>query len=671
MGATKPGGAAAPSGGVTPSRTITRVVLDVRLPQLDRLLDYEVPEGMEIAPGVRVRVPLGSGGRLQAGWVAEMSTQTDFVGTLAQVAEVVSPVRVLTGELWELARSVADRQAGAAADILRLAISPRAVRVENQWLASEHHAPDVGSSPEVPAVPESYSDTDWERLLLAGGRTALTLPWGVVPTSVTEDVPRGYDVLARLAATLLTRGESTILCVPDWRDRDLMLRALGEYLSADQVVEWSAEQTPSERYRNYLRCLEERPVVVVGARHCVYAPLSPLGALVVLSESDTSHQEPLAPYPHTRDVALTRQQQSQCRLVFADWSPSVDVIRLVDLHYLHPVEPRRDLRPAIIPTALTTASQEAPAPGRIPSLAHRGVSEALGKGPVLVQVFRAGFAPALACEGCGEIKRCERCAGPLRAPRAGSAGECSWCGKPAIRRPCPDCQHTGIRPVGHGVERTVAELGKAFPRVPVVHSDGEHPVLDVSPRPALVVATRGSEPVAQGGYRAVLLLDGDRMLQRVSVGAAEETFRAWEWAASLASADAPIYLTDVEGPAVHAFVAGATAEALRRELAERRALRLPPAIRIASVSGPGDVVRAVVTECEKLAGGIDSLGPVSLGQGRVRSILRFGYQDGLTVAKFLRAAVIERSLGRSNASNRLRVVLDDRQAFDEFTRTTD
>jgi primosomal protein N' (replication factor Y) (superfamily II helicase) len=669
VGETKPGGAAAPSGRITPPRVIARVVLDVRLPQLDRLLDYAVPQGMDLTPGVRVRVPLGSGGRLQAGWVVDITAQTEFVGSLAEVAEVVSPVRVLTAGLWQLARTVADRQAGAAADILRLAIAPRAVRVENQWLAQEHNPPTA--PPEIPPIPGSYSEADWEKILVPGGKTALTLPGGVTPTSVAEDVPRGHDVLARLATTLLAQGESAIVCVPDWRDRKLILRALGEYLSPEQIVEWSADHTPSERYRNYLRCLEGNALVVVGARHAVYAPVSPLGALVVLNESDTSHQEPLAPYPHTRDIALTRQQQSQCRLVFADWSPSVDLIRLIDLHYLDQVQPRRDHRPAIIPTALTTASTQPPSPGRIPSLAHRGVSEALKDGPVLVQVFRAGFAPALACEGCGEIKRCDRCGGPLRAPHAGSVGACSWCGKPAIRRPCTYCQQTGVRPMGHGVERTVAELGKAFPRVPVVHSDGEHPVLDVSPRPALVVATRGSEPVAQGGYRAVLLLDGDRMLQRVSVGAAEETFRGWEWAASLASPNAPIYLTDVEGPAVHAFVAGATAEALRGELAERRALRLPPAIRVASVSGPGDVVRAVVAECETLAAGIDSLGPVSVGPGRVRSILRFGYQEGGAVAKLLRAAVIERSLGRSNASNRLRVVLDDRQAFDEFTRATD
>ena len=41
------------------SARIARVLVDSPLPQLDRLLDYEIPEGMDgVEPGVRVIVPL-------------------------------------------------------------------------------------------------------------------------------------------------------------------------------------------------------------------------------------------------------------------------------------------------------------------------------------------------------------------------------------------------------------------------------------------------------------------------------------------------------------------------------------------------------------------------------------------------------------------------------------
>ena len=53
-------------------------------------------------------------------------------------------------------------------------------------------------------------------------------------------------------------------------------------------------------------------------------------------------------------------------------------------------------------------------------------------------------------------------------------------------------------------------------------------MLDTVPgRPALVVATPGAEPVAEGGYAAALLLDGDALLGRRDLRAEEEALRRW------------------------------------------------------------------------------------------------------------------------------------------------
>lgn len=52
---------------------VARVLLDSPLPQLDRLLDYAVPDALrdEVRPGVRVRVPLRTGGRIADAFVVE------------------------------------------------------------------------------------------------------------------------------------------------------------------------------------------------------------------------------------------------------------------------------------------------------------------------------------------------------------------------------------------------------------------------------------------------------------------------------------------------------------------------------------------------------------------------------------------------------------------------
>lgn len=407
--------------------------------------------------------------------------------------------------------------------------------------------------------------------------------------------------------------------------------------------------------------------MVIGQRHAVYQPVGELGLLLVLSESDDSHREPLAPYPHTRDVALMRAQQSGCALVFADWVTGVDMTRLVDMGYLTPVTPTTRERPTVIPTALTVQGQQGPTPGRLPSLAYRAVSDALTDGPVLVQVFRSGFAPGLACTTCRERIRCEGCGGPVTASSPTARRSCSWCGVASTPRPCAECGGTAVVPIGHGVGRTRTELGKAFPKVPVIQADGDHPTLEVSDKPALVVATRGSEPVALGGYRAVLLLDGDKMLQRSSLGALEETLRGWEWAASLAAPGAAVYVTDVDGPVVHAFAAGAHRDLMAKELRERRELRLPPAVRIVSVTGPASTVAEVASDIVDAFPGSDVLGPVRLDDDRVRSVVRFSYAVGADVARELRAAVISRALSKTPAAKRLRIVLDDLAALDQIS----
>ena len=89
-----------------------------------------------------------------------------------------------------------------------------------------------------------------------------------------------------------------------------------------------------------------------------------------------------------------------------------------------------------------------------------------------------------------------------------------------------------------GSTRTGEELGRAFPGVPVVVSGAReaHGVVDeVDGTPRLVVATPGAEPVAEGGYRAVLLLDGGALSSRPDLGAGGEALRQWSNAVALAA----------------------------------------------------------------------------------------------------------------------------------------
>jgi primosomal protein N' (replication factor Y) len=163
----------------------------------------------------------------------------------------------------------------------------------------------------------------------------------------------------------------------------------------------------------------------------------------------------------------------------------------------------------------------------------------------------------------------------------------------------------------------------------------------------------------------VLLLDAAAMLQRDSLGALEESVHAWEHAVSYAADDGLCYVTDLEGAPAMALAAGTWTQLLRHELSQRVALKLPPALRIASLTGPSKDVEAVRDAVISLSPQVDSLGPVSLADGAVLTVIRFPYALGESVVRELASWRQKMASGpRRTMEERVKVVVDDPLALD-------
>ncbi|WP_382310445.1 primosomal protein N' [Herbiconiux sp. UC225_62] len=662
-------------------------MLESPLPQLDRLFDYLVPAALvpDAHAGVRVKVPLRSAGRTARGYVIELAEQGDYGGSLSEIDEIVSPLPVLTPEVWALARRLADRAAGSACDIVRLAIPPRFVRVEKAFLARQGAAggaPAEPSGPPVAGVLTGYSGSDAAHLAEPGARAAIDAIATVVPVRTADGVDHtvGHWALtvAELAASVFRGGESVIVAVPDYRDQISLEQALSHLGVGNAVVPLDARQARNDRYAHFLTALDGAPHIVVGNRSSIYAPVSHLGLIVIWDEGDSLQSEPLAPYVHVRDAALVRQEQSGCRLAFVSHSRSTEVERLVELGFLHQVFPAPRYLPRVVPTAEQDDADAPQNAARIPTAAWQVARKALESGPVLVQVARPGYAPVLACQTCNAPAACTVCGGPLHVGRAGQRPSCTLCGAIAANWTCSHCQGTRYRFASIGAGRTADELGRAFPGVRVIVSDGERTVLTVDARPALVVATRGAEPVASGGYRAVLLLDGPRMLARESLRVAEDCLRWWSNAIALSAPRAPNVLVGVGGELAKALVTWQQEAVAGSELGDRRRLRFPPAVRIATVTGAADTVATALTDLRALLSDeewakMDTLGPVPVDDGGVRAIVRFDYAVGGAVARHLRALVVKNVTSRRAKAGRgpgyrppptLRVRFDDSEIME-------
>ncbi|HEY9358491.1 MAG TPA: primosomal protein N', partial [Arthrobacter sp.] len=488
-------------------------------------------------------------------------------------------------------------------------------------------------------------------------------------------------LLAQAVAAVRASGRGALVVVPDYRDLDRLEKALGEVLPASDIARLTADDGPTARYRNFLRVLDGSARVAIGTRSAAFAPVRDLGLVACWDDGNDLHIEQRAPYAHARDVLLLRAGQEGTACLMAGHTRSTELQRLVETGWATPIDAERPALRATVPRVLNTADsfeQERDPLARIarlPGAAWRAAKEGLERGPVLVQVARAGYAPSLVCETCREPARCGSCQGPLAvAGASGSAAlpQCRWCSTPAPDWQCSHCGGRRLRKGATGVLRTAEELGRAFPGKAVVTSSGDHIKTDVGSAKALVVATVGAEPVAEGGYAAALLLDGDSLLRRENLRAGEDTVRRWFNAAALvrpASEGGLVVITAADTAAVGALLRWDPAGYAQRELALRVELQLPPAVRIASVTGPRAAVVHFTESAEKqlTAAGVDlrtagpapvllvgAASPQRVGED-VRTLLFFPYGQAATVTRVLRAARAAAAAKRSEEPVQLRL----------------
>ncbi len=642
---------------------VARVCVDTPLAHLDRPFDYQVPAELDAAaaPGVRVRVRFA--GRLVDGWLLERAEGSDHPGKLGWLERVVSAEPVLSPQVAALTRAVADRCAGTMRDVLRLAVPPRHARTE-----AEPGTP-AAASPQRPAA------DGWARYArgpafldaLAQGRAAHAC-WQALPG---EDWPAR---LAEAAVTVAAAGRGALLVLPDHRDTARVHAAVAALAGPDAVVALAAELGPAERYRRWLAVRRGAVRIVVGTRAAAFAPVAELGLMVLWDDGDDLHAEPRAPYPHTRLVLGQRTVLASAALLVAGHARTAETQLSIDTGWAHEIVAPRDVVRAAAPrvTAIgeddtQLARDPAARAARLPSVAFEAARAALGRDrPVLVQVPRRGYVPALACGQCRTPARCRRCAGPLALPgdAGGPAPACRWCGATEAGYRCPTCGSRRLRAVVVGARRTAEELGRAFPGVPLRSSGGGEVLPDVPPGPALVIATPGAEPLAR--YGAALLLDAAALLARPDLRAAEEALRRWMTAAAMVEPATEggrvVVVAEASLAPVQALIRWDSAGHAAAELAARTELGFPPAVRMAAVDGVPDVLAGLEAAME-LPAGAELLGPVPLPLSRAESesererlLIRVPRAEGRALAAALAALQAGRSARK--LPDPLRVELD-------------
>ncbi|WP_434094170.1 primosomal protein N' [Nonomuraea wenchangensis] len=426
-----------------PERPVARVAVDSPLPHLDRPFDYLVPAALHetAEPGVRVRVRFA--GKLVDGFLLERVDESDHEGRLMPLERVVSPERVLTPEIAGLARAVADRYAGTLTDVLRLAIPPRHAKAEAETPKPDRSTGTEPSGGTDVQDEEAGSVRDGEG---AGGAGAVegtegagdaggvrggesawdaypmgpsfldALRHGRAPRAVWSALPGALGwarPVAEAVRATLDGGRGAVVVVPDGKDVALADAELARLLGPGRHVALTADLGPAERYRRWLKVLRGQVRAVVGTRAAMFAPVAELGLVAIWDDGDDLHAERLAPYPHAREVLGLRAHRTGAAMLIGGYARTAEATQLIAGRWARPIVAARTtirgLAPRVRPAGedAELAKDQAARQARLPSLAWRALRHGLdGGGPVLVQVPRRGYLPALACRHCRTPARC-------------------------------------------------------------------------------------------------------------------------------------------------------------------------------------------------------------------------------------------------------------------------
>ncbi|MGI8702804.1 MAG: primosomal protein N' [Nocardioidaceae bacterium] len=626
-----------PPEGPAAERPVASVAVDLPLAHLDRPFDYQVPASMhdQAVPGCRVKVRFA--GRDVDGYLLSRSEETDHVGTLSPLRRVVSPDPVLAPAVLAVARLVADRYAGTLADVLRLAVPARHARVEAELVAVPAQRAEVRDDELRNPWSQETEGPAWLARLAAGEH----------PRAVWS-APAGADWAARLAsgaAATRRSGRGSLLLAPDARDVSRLSAALTRLLGAGSHVVLTADLGPAARYRAFLAVAHGVADIVVGTRAAAFAPVHRLGLVGLWDDGDDLYAEPRAPYFHAREVLVLRAYSEQAALLVASHSRSVETQALLESGWASEISAPREVVRTAAPQVHVTgetdadlARDAAARSARMPVGVFVAVREGLQRGPVLVHTPRFGYQPGLACSRCRRPARCACCDGPLGRPRGGAPPQCRRCGTVADDWACPHCGESQVRAPVVGSLRTAEEWGRAFPRTSVAVSGGDHVLDEVDDRPAIVVATPGSEPSVPGGYAAAVLLDTWLTLAMPGLRADEEALRRWLRVAALVrpgqQGGRVVVVGEPTQPVVQALVRWDPGGFAAAELAQRRSARLTPAARMATVTAPPDVLTEAMAAFA-VPRGAEVLGPVDAGDGAARVVVRIAAERGAALSREL------------------------------------
>ena len=293
------------------------------------------------------------------------------------------------------------------------------------------------------------------------------------------------EVYLQAIARSLQQGRGAIVLVPEISLTPQTVERFKARFSSGPlqtlVAVLHSHLSAGERHDEWHKIRQGRARIVIGARSAVFAPVDPLGLIIVDEEHEQSYKQEESPRYHARDVAVVRARMENAVVVLGSATPSMESFynvekgkyRLLEMpiradHKKMPVVRVVDMR--------QVARHEKGTPILSPELKEAILRRLDRREQTLLFLNRRGFATSLQCPLCGYVAQCPNCSLSLTYHRQAGKLRCHICGHEAVAPvvcPDPKCRNPAIRYAGLGTEKVEATLAKLFPNARIRRMDSD------------------------------------------------------------------------------------------------------------------------------------------------------------------------------------------------------
>jgi len=501
----------------------------VLLPRpLTTAYDYRVPDGLTLATGDIVRVPLGPSAMSGVVWGPGTGEVDD---TKLRDVAARHDCPALPAVLRRFVRWVADYTLADAGAVLRMAMSiPEAFEppAPTSAIALDPDAPDIRLTPARQRVLDAASEgpprpaAELARqagctpgvvagLVSQGALAKVTMALAPPPLpeharpgveladdqaaaaaalvdsaaardfSVTllDGVPGAgkTEVYFEAVAEALRQGRQVLVLLPEIALSAQWLERFRRRFGVAPVV-WHSELARGQRRQAWRWIAEGVAPVVVGARSALWLPFPDLGLVIVDEEHDASFKQEDGVIYNARDMAVVRARLGAFAAVLVSATPSLETVANVGRgRYGHLALAARHGGAALPDIAVIDVKAEPPPRGQwIAPKLRQALEECFQAGDqAMLFLNRRGYAPLTLCRTCGHRFQCPTCSAWLVEHRLLGRLQCHHCGH-RVRPPkaCPECEtEDSLAACGPGVERLAEEAAALFPdqRLLVAASD--------------------------------------------------------------------------------------------------------------------------------------------------------------------------------------------------------